>query len=841
MITLNVLKKEFEGLGYRPEALIEGYTFADVLAQDGHQRRVELAAFTQAPASYRTAAFGVVMGGGACRPTDLQTLRALGAPLVICVKGNALELWQINAKEPAKKLLEVLLAQLPHLFEQHATEWAPTAIHRAKLIGQFEQAYQLDFVDLGLIPVIESEIHLKLDRLLNDILAEAIGALQKPGGRSLIDYQFLFRLIFRLLAAKILLDRQHPISQNWPRDNVHAIVDEICRYYGFPQTRNLAEMAFKQVANNAWQRLLRSIDFRNISSDDLAFVYETTLVSDDIRETLGTHSTPRSVAEYVVSHLRFDKLNLDDIHVYEPFGGSSVFLVSAMRHLRGLQPPGWNDWERHEYFVNHISGSEIDPFAREVANLSLILADYPNHNGWHLYEEDLFKGHTLAKRLKTCSVALCNPPFEDFTVEQRQKYTGAAVLSVHKPIAVLNAVVERAPEMIGFVLPSGFISGKQYVDIRRRIERSYADIELVSLPDRIFRESTVESALLIAQELRPQKGVGQTTLKSTTVHDVDRVGFLRQGDITSHRTDVRRPENPKEGELWVEELNDVWMYLQNYPTLGTFVDIHRGLEWKYNQSQATSRQSKQGFRRGIHTINGALESFAIRNTVYIDCNKQSLRGNAIRWPWEETKIIANAVRLSRGSWRIAAAIDSKGLVCSQQFFGIWPKVESPYDVYAITAILNSPLCNAFLAVHDPKKGIRVSTLEKLPLPPKIDTQRLRTLVDAYHHKLTQENILLEEGQSAALERLLLEIDAEVLSAYDLPPRLERSLLDYFRGYDRPVSCRFHDYFPQNFTAWIPLQTHLSSDFETTKSGWLHEVLRPITGPEAEHLADYLKE
>ena len=839
MTSLDALKVEFESLGYESEALIEGYTFADVLASDGNQRRVELAAFTQTPASYRTAAFGVVLGNGARQPIDLLALRALGAPLIFCVKGGTAELWQIRAKAPAERILEVPLAQIHHLFQQHAAEWAPTAIHRAKLIGQFDRAYQLDFVDLGLIPAIESEIHVKLDRLLNDVLTSAVAMLQKSGKRTRIDYQFLFRLTFRLLAAKILVDRQHPIAQHWPRDNVQTIVDEICRYYGLRRDQDLGETVFARFASDAWQHLLRSIDFRNISSDDLAFVYETTLVSDDVRQALGTHSTPRSVAEYVVSHLRFDRLDLDNVHVYEPFAGSAVFLVSAMRHLRDLQPSKWNDRQRHDYFVNHISGSEIDPFAREVANLSLILADYPNHNGWHLHEEDLFRNQLLATRLKACSVVLCNPPFETLTTEQRQDYADMAARSVHKPIAVLDVVLDHTPQMIGFVLPSGFISGKQYAGIRRRIEQTYANIELVSLPDRIFRESTVESSLVVAQELRPQKGVGPTALRATTVRDVDRPGFLQQREITSQSTNVRAPEDPKEGNLWIEELYDVWRYLRNYPTLGMFVDVHRGLEWKYDQSRAVSPQPKYGFRPGLHTINGALEPFAIRRAVYIDCNKRSLRGNAIRRPWDDTKVIANAARLSRGPWRIAAAIDDKGLVCSQQFFGLWPKMHSPYDAFAVAAILNSPLCNAFLSIHDPQKRLRIATVEKLPIPPKIDTKKLRDLVKTYHAQQMQAGIL-DVDRATMLERLLLEIDAEILSAYDLPPRLERNLLDYFRGYERPVSHPFHDYFPQDFTAWIPLRTYLSSDFEAARSGWLQNVLRPIASSEAELLADYLK-
>ena len=61
MNALQRIEAELRQLGYASEAILRGYTFADVLSATGEPRRVELAAFTQLPESYRSAAFGVVV------------------------------------------------------------------------------------------------------------------------------------------------------------------------------------------------------------------------------------------------------------------------------------------------------------------------------------------------------------------------------------------------------------------------------------------------------------------------------------------------------------------------------------------------------------------------------------------------------------------------------------------------------------------------------------------------------------------------------------------------------------------------------------------------------------
>src|SRR4029077_17734612 len=110
--------------------------------------------------------------------------------------------------------------------------------------------------------------------------------------------------------------------------------------------------------------------------------------------------------------------------------------------------------------VPRIRGAEIDSFACEVARLSLILADYPNANGWKINPEDLFRPGVLTRETANANVVLCNPPWGEFEALERVEYPEMAGKSFSKPMAVLRTVLEARPEAIGFVLPQGFLRQK---------------------------------------------------------------------------------------------------------------------------------------------------------------------------------------------------------------------------------------------------------------------------------------------------------------------------------------------------------------------------------------------
>lgn len=807
-------------LGYQPDAIKYDYGFPDFAATVATIQDAELAVFTQTPASYRSAAFGVAHGDSATAQMVASSHRSLGAPLFFVIESSGVSVWQVLGTGPARFLERAKLDEIGALFESHQANWAPDAIHRAKSIGKFDKTYQLDFVDAGLLPSIEGQIHQKLDRLLTDVLA----SIQRRKAKHL-DERCVFQAVFRLLAAKILIDRQHPIANQWDVDNVGAVLHSIGAYYNLPGEAKFASNMGTRQIGDAWSTLRAGLNVANISADDLAYVYETTLVTPETRATFGTHSTPRQVGEFIAARLGLWRPEARSLRVYEPFSGAGVLLVAALRHMRESLPSDWSDRKRHDHLVKQLRGSEIDTFACEVATLSLILADYPNTNGWKINNADLFEEGVLTAELSAADVILCNPPFEPFTDQERARYPMVGGVGGNKAEAVLKLAIQAKPSALGFVLPRAFVMDRAYGWHRSELERRFSEIEIVSLPDGIFRESTVESALLIARQ--PADVGTLQRVRSSDVDDQDRKSFLSIGVPSRYREELRTLTDEPTGKLWLTPLISIWRRTERLPTLGQQLDAHWGIRWlDGRQGTAANDRPAVGRARGISTAKDHRQ-FALGRTYWLDVEPSHLYGGG-DLPWSLPKILCNASRSSRGKWRISAAVDRDGLVASQQFVALWPKHEG-VDLDALAAIINGPLANAFMTEHSADKRLRIGTLLSLPVP--------EGLPDAVGDNAREYARVLADGQSVlggeeVLQHLIDEIDAAVLDAYDLPPRMIRSLLAEFRGLTRPLVHNWQDWDVSASDPALTLSELRSEWVRLSRSNWPAKELPPVASKEA---------
>lgn len=784
MSALLAIERQLIALGYSSQVQRRDYKFADVFAADSAERSVELAAFTQLPESYRSAAFGVITERNEDVRDTITARRALGAPLFLSIASDCVSVWRVGASGIPQRLDTVRLDTLDELFAHNRERWNPQALHRAKALPP-AAPQQLDFVDLGLLPAIEREIQEKLHRILVDVLRLLLGdAPNLDQDRE----NAAFRATFRLLAAKILRDREHHVASQWAFGNVEAVLKGIADYYQLQDTQTARIFLGQDRLTAAWERLSHSVSLQNISADTLAFVYENTLVTADTRKRFGTHSTPRQLADYVLSRLDLGRFDLDALRIHEPFAGAGAFLVSAVRHLKDLLPIEWSPEERHNFLIPRISGSEIDVFACEVATLSLILADYPNANGWKskIHCGDLFEEGTLAEAVGGSTVVLCNPPFEDFTDGERGKYPNTTGISFSKAQFAFMTVLEAKPDALGFVMPHGFLRQTQFKELRRKLSDQYKSIELVSLPEGIFEKARFETALVIATELREEESTEATRVRAGRVAQKDRKEFLDTSQSISLHTAVRSASSD---ELWIGPLDDLWECLAAAPQLGQSATISRGLKW-WKQRDGISDIPCEGFRPGVYRPRESLRPFKLRPVIrWLNFNPESLMypGPPSR-PWDKPKVFVNTVRISSGRWRMSAASDNSGLAASQQFFGIWP-TKRDISTEILSAVLNGPVANAFVSERGSERHLTNEMLKELPLPSHLNEPEILRAVASYRAGLDA----LDASQTideSELEIRLRRIDELVLDGYGLPKHLRQMLFDYFADEIRPVPHRF---------------------------------------------------
>ncbi len=816
-------------VGYASDLIVRSYRISDWFEPDLPERVVPAAVFGRTPFSYDHACFAVLLSNGKHGRDLVEDYRALGAPFALEVGKDKVTHWVVGADRGATVPRgQFGLHELHGVFEEQATLWSPDSVLRAKNITFDLGPRQLDFIDLGLMEALESHVRQKLDRLLREVLQTAHKALRKRSRRA-IDPQAIFRLVFRFLAAKVLHDRGVVSFGSLPTDQIDTVLDRVARHYGdLPPTVEDRETK-EAIASLLWN----GPDFNNLSVEVLAYIYENTLVDEIVRKKLGTHSTPSPIARYIVRRLPFEDFAEDDRRVLEPCSGHGIFLVAALQRLRELLPADFDEKARHRYFVKMLEGYEIDAFALEISRLCLVLADFPNPNGWKLHQEDVFQSQRMLQQLRSARIVLCNPPFEDFDEAARHKYGES--ISVHKPVEVIRRVLKHAhPEaVLGFVLPRQFVDGRGYREVRNAVAQRYRDIEVVAMPDGIFQESDLETALLLAR--RPSKSVEQVSLTFAHVKDDCREQFLTRSEV-SRREHAMRSADQLAQSVSLPLFREIWERLADNPKLGELAEIHRGVEWQppFREEKYTSPTPKSGFKRGLLKVTERFTAYLPPDTVYLSTRPQDRRGGAFDYPWETPKLIANAARLSREKWRVAVFADYEGLLCSQNFHGIWPRNSASLEV--IEAILNGPIANAFVVSREGRLHVKKTTLAQVPFPRLGSGQgeAIAELVAKLRKHLTEVNDQLDFGQPGRWEQkaseLLLAVDAAVLRAYDLPPRLEHALLHEFSGHERRVPFPFTQFYDRDFVPHLPLWMVISPEYAKCNAAFVRQNLPQITDP-----------
>ncbi len=231
-------------------------------------------------------------------------------------------------------------------------------------------------------------------------------------------------------------------------------------------------------------------------------------------------------------------------------------------------------------------------------------------------------------------------------------------------------------------------------------------------------------------------------------------------------------------------LQDLWHELAPFPKLADVAEIQRGLEYPFlrNTKEIFSQEPDEGFALGLSRVNDEIEPYIAKPSRYLNMDPKVLRAKDLQKPWHQPKVIANAVSTNVQRWPIIGAIDEQGVVCTQDFYGIWPTESLPIEVLA--ALINSPIVNAFLSTHALSQQDLGAILKQAPIPnfTKADIHLITSLVRNY--RATREQWHKEPAGDTG-QGILRQLDWEILGIYHLPMQVERNLITYFEGYKRP--------------------------------------------------------
>ncbi|MBI2928468.1 MAG: N-6 DNA methylase [Verrucomicrobia bacterium] len=795
-------------------------------------REAALAAFAHPPCDSRSACV-VAIDGLADPLQDAVTCRPLGAPVVFVCFQNHLE-WWIQGTTKTERRESIPASDLDQFFDKHRSEFGPDAIYRAKNWGRFDRTYQLEFVDMGLMPVVEAEAGRKLASLVENAV---IGTKARLGWREVSGAQgrWLLQANFWLVAAKILQDKAVSVFGKLDLTNLETVYARLADHYGAPAPVEVGSRRQAEALRESAQEIARFGHLGLVSTEALAHLYEHALITKETRAELGTHSTPTYLVDYIVGKLRpwIERTPFDQHYVFEPACGHAAFLLAAMRVLGEFLPAHLAiPSARHQYLRDRLHGCDVDPFALEIARLSLTLADVPNPNGWDLKEASMFGGDFLERHAAKASIVLANPPFEDLASQERALLTqaGAECQHVNKAAEMLRRVTARMQpgSVFGVVLPQGILHSQDAKPLREFLVAEFEISEVCLFPDKVFTFSDAESAVLLGRRLHANEKPRRSVLYRR-VREADVERFKRAYDVTNdYQINQARFSANEERSFFVPDLQEVWSHCELYPKLENIAEIGQGLIFR---SQSDPEYPRGAITESDHRLKGLVEGFArLRETLRThelpDVGWLNLDPAVIRRPVHGTaiglpKVLLNYARVSRGPWRLKAFIDREGHPVTSRFLVVRPH-DRAWPLEVVWALCNSPFANAYSYAFSGKRDVLAGLMRAMPVP-RADASQLTALVETVRKYLKEaraadESVLASPAAQERLRVLHWRVDAEVLRLYALPRHLERQLLDLFGGVERRgVPFEQKEYLPRSFAQPLALCELLAitADWEQT--------------------------
>jgi hypothetical protein len=839
----------FDDRPLRTELERAGFHLATESVDLGGGCHIPLAAFSHRPFDTRTASFAAIPAG-ANELERVQQCSRFGAPLIGVGNGVKWRIYHLTQGGP-QIWWDVERGPVSRFFKEHCDEIKPRAIFRAKTLAQLDRDSQLEFVDFASFRRIEEDAGKHLTRLIHEMVAATRGSLGWPSHLDERKAQWIARANFWLLAGRILHDKKVPgFIKGFDLAKIADVFSRVRKHYDdktqpdeLPNNRMKALQAAAKI-------LAANPSLAIVSPETLADPFENALITRETRKESGTHSTPGWLVEYMLGRLRpwIEELAAAGrCRVFEPASGHAPFLLGAMRTLASLPCcEGMDDKARHDFFKRNLEGCEYDGFAREVARLSLTLADVPNPNGWNLGDEsngDLFFGDRLERGVKAADIVLCNPPFE---ADKTADSSGDDLSRVKKAAQILRrcAAVAKPGAVFGFVVPQTMLDSHKLVDLRGSLVRDFEWMEICRLSGKVFGKADVETALLLARK-HPQDS--RSSRLATFRHVWERREHLNEFRKTAQPTfekaiPLAELAAPPQFNLLQPDLSELWNHLSHFPKLNAFVGVGRGFGFCSKKSSAFSKGQKQKLDRepkkaeandyweGYYGLEGAPNTHCELPLTWMNKNPAAISEKRAGLIVGVPQVVMNHIRVQRGPWRLKAWIDSTGRPTRGEFLVLRPRAsERPWPHLFTWALINSPISHAYAYATSTRRHIYSGVIELLPVSTPTNGQiaRIESAARAYREAAerwtkqhpqggkagpakkeseTDEQPDFFAAEQNAEQQQLLELkylhwrmDAEVLSLYNLPAPLERQLLDYFTGEHRVgVPFEQKEYFPKDF-------------------------------------------
>lgn len=754
-----------QGLGYAPEWLEYDY---GVWSAAGKTTTVPLVAFsTSQPKDLTTANVVCGVGGASTHEIELfDAAKALAAPAVILARDGELSVWPTLQPQPTRPATIFPVDAAGGLVE-YADYLRPRQLNEAK---SGVRQLSLFPVDVDLLGNARTQHAQRLAPRIEDAIRAVIRTghddLNLEFGSSNLNAPVVARIVMAALAALTLNDKPEYKASTGSASPISSLTSRFPHQFSWiddPEGQ-------RYLLDAAFERLREGINYRALSPELLADVYEQTLVSEADKRDLGIHYTPHDLAMRLVANIPFETLPPSRRVVLDPTCGSGSLLLAAHERLSVLEAnTGTSDEVIHQHLRAALHGTDLDPFAIEVARLSLFLKALPRGDGWDVRQGDALK--LSADRVVAPGVILSNPPW-------KKNGWGADTAS-----QFIEAFLKLAlpGTLLGLVVPITWLQGKSSAESREEFHKACEVLEVWRLPEGVFSGAGHAPGAIVARRRGSDDGTmgGYWLYKRALPSKKEELKrFYDRFDGATVETHLLDSSLLGEGP-WVSGVLSEALVNWTGLTLKDVCDAKKG-------PQPLAKSQRPSRRSGTHLFLGAASDFSafteVSRSVLQPINyPEDFHGRWAENLVEAEKVLAPATRSANNPWRLKVGVDRFGAAVTSSLHMVAPKSDSDISLEAVLAILGSIFASAWVDERAPGRNISVDILRDLPIP---DTASWPEL-----HRLGQ-SILTTRGDD--LRSLLREVDAAVARSLDLADSVTNSLERRFSFFEAPEGGRRYE-------------------------------------------------
>ncbi len=840
---------------------------------------IDVVAFAGKPWDNWSACLAAVNLNGDSRESASRA-KSLGVTSVFVCSPQGIDWWGLGPQGPTRSE-PIRWADLGGFVLEKKHELAPRAIYDAKLRRPTAKPVQMTFFDVRLMPAVEKE---RGETLLRVVRSE-IEAFEDQLGdhiKTEQDWEHVYRAVFWLLTAKVLNDKRVPNFINVDLMNVEDVFARIGKHHGV--TKELPPFgpeglaAIEKVAG----RLLRRGSLADVSSESIAYLYEHALIDKavhegktdpnakplSVRKRRGIHGTPSVLRDHMLAQLwpLIEDIRPADRRVLEPACGHAPFLTGMVRWLRE-----WDEWgeplKGHGFLRDRLVGLDNYAFARELAKLNLTLSDAEHKNSWTIKDGDMFAPGVLRRNSENAHILLSNPPYESFVKVKAERYldTKEPVTAETQGVEMLKRTLPHLPPggVFGVVMPVGVLHDKESKAVRKELLKDFDLSEVSVFADNLFEHGDHEVAVLMGRKKKsrstPPRLMYRRVREAGMAAFKERLAFSWEREVLQGRF-----TQSEDADLRVRDLDELWNFLASYPSLSTVATVRQGVSLHTGRQRTVEgRDPRKRPQDAVPAIVARYREFDItelptQTWLYQD------RRDVLHWRggtyFGQPQVLVNYASQARAAWRLKAFYDPKGHAVTNKYTTV-RATDAGTNAFALWGLMNSPAANAFAHCGSLKRHTFDGLLKTMPIPVPTSpgwaaiehaAARYRALAIAKAKSKPAPTDLFTRSAAptgpiptdADVRAALLAMDAAVLRAYDLPPRLERQLLDLFTGVERKGvgldgpdgKSTFRGYYPPGFTSALPLHMVISEQFDRARSDKTVDRFKPGDSP---HVRDVL--